>query len=248
MSTVVVTGAGSGIGRACAQLLACRECHIVAVGRRREALEDTISQLPDRSSAEAVAADITTDEGIDTVRMATQDHAVAGIVHAAGRESLRPLDAADRDEIDAVFATNVIGPFLLTRALEHHLDDGASIVFVSSIAATRGRDRHAAYGASKAALLGLTYNLAVELAPRVRVNSVIPGPVQTPMIEQYLAEYLGPDPSEQAIATIQLEAQRVPLKRIAQPDEVATTIIHLLLDATAVTGAAVAVDLGYTAR
>jgi 3-oxoacyl-[acyl-carrier protein] reductase len=158
------------------------------------------------------------------------------------------LAASDREELEAVFGTNVFGPLLLTRAIQPRLQDGASIVFVCSIAAVRGRDRHAAYGASKAALLGLTSNLAVELAPEVRVNAVIPGPVQTPMIEQYLAEYLGPTPSEEALATIQLEAQRLPLKRIAQPEEIAATIVHLLLDASAITGAAVPIDLGYTAR
>jgi NAD(P)-dependent dehydrogenase (short-subunit alcohol dehydrogenase family) len=121
-------------------------------------------------------------------------------------------------------------------------------VFVSSIAAVRGRDRHAAYASSKAALLGLTRNLAIELAPKVRVYSVIPGPVQTPMLEQYLTESLGSSPSEEALKTIELEARRVPLNRIAGAAEVAATVVHLLLDATAVTGAAVPVDLGYTAR
>ncbi len=248
MSNVVVTGGGSGIGRACTHLLASRQCHVVAAGRGREALAETISQLPEHGSAEAVSADISSDHGIEQVRAATQGRPLTGIVHAAGRESVVSLAASDREEIEAVFRTNVFGPLLLTRALQQQLADGASIVFVCSIAALRGRDRHAAYGASKAALLGLTRNLAVELAPRVRVNSVVPGPVQTPMIEQYLSEYLGPTPSEEALATIQLEAQRVPLRRIAQPEEIAATIAHLLLDASAITGTAVPIDLGYTAR
>ncbi len=248
MTTVVVTGAGSGIGRACTHLLGARGCHVVAVGRRREALEQAVSLQPQAGSAEAAAADIATDEGIEKVRQTIQDRPIGGIIHAAGRESLLPLGASDREELEAVFGTNVFGPLLLTRAIHPHLQAGASIVFVCSIAAVRGRDRHAAYGASKAALLGLTRNLAVELAPEVRVNAVIPGPVQTPMLENYLTEYLGPTPTQEALATVQLEAQRLPLRRIAQPDEVATTVIHLLLDATAMTGAAVAIDLGYTAR
>ncbi len=248
MTLVVVTGAGSGIGRACTHLLAARGCDVVAVGRRRHALEETISSLPEAGSVEAAPADIATDDGVEKIRETIQGRPVRGIVHAAGRESLLPLDGSDREELEAVFGTNVFGPLLLTRAIQPQLQAGASIVFVCSIAAVRGRDRHAAYGASKAALLGLTRNLAVELAPEVRVNTVIPGPVQTPMIEQYLSEYLGPNPSEEALATIQLEAQRLPLQRIAQPKEVAATILHLLLDASAITGAALPVDLGYTAR
>ncbi len=248
MTVVAVTGAGSGIGRACARLLASRGCQVLAVGRRQDALEETISQLGEHGSGEAVSADVATDEGVETIRAATEGRAIDGIVHAAGRESLRTLPDSDRAEIEVVFATNVFGPLLLTRALQPQFSQDASVVFVCSIAAVRGRDRHAVYGASKAALLGLTRNLAVELAPGVRINSVVPGPVQTPMIEQYLTEYLGPSPTAEALATIQLEAQRVPLKRIAQPEEIAATITHLLLDATAVTGAAVPIDLGYTAR
>jgi len=91
-------------------------------------------------------------------------------------------------------------------------------------------------------------NLAVELAPTARVNCVCPGPVQTAMLEQYLAEYLGASPSEDTLTTMRVEAGRVPLRRIADPSEVATTVAHLALDASAVTGAIVPVDLGYTAR
>ena len=169
-------------------------------------------------------------------------------MHAAGQESVRRLGDTDRAELERVFATNVFGAFLLTRALAPQLGDGAAVTFVASIAAVRGRDRHAAYGASKAALIGLTHNLAVELAPAARVNCVLPGPVQTPMLQEYLTSYLGPSPSEEDLATIRVEAGRVPLRRIADPAEIATTIVHLCLDATATTGAAFPVDLGYTAR
>src|SRR5919202_2878007 len=77
----------------------------------------------------------------------------------------------------------------LTRALLPAFGDGSSVVFVGSIAAFRGRDRHAAYAATKAGLLGLTVNLAAELAPRVRVNCVCVGATRTPMLEEALRAY-----------------------------------------------------------
>jgi NAD(P)-dependent dehydrogenase (short-subunit alcohol dehydrogenase family) len=248
MDVAVVTGAGSGIGRACARLLAERGLHVIAVGRRRVPLDETVASLPSGTSAQAVSADISTDAGIDAVVEAVPGGDLAAVVHSAGRESVATLAESDRDAVEEVFAANAIGPFLLTRALAERLREGAGIVFVASIAALRGRDRHAAYGGSKAALLGLTYNLAVELAPRVRVNCVCPGPVQTPMLEQFLAEYAGLSPSEATLNTLQVEAGRVPLQRIADPGEVARVAAHLALDASATTGAVVPVDLGYLAR
>jgi NAD(P)-dependent dehydrogenase (short-subunit alcohol dehydrogenase family) len=220
----------------------------VAVGRRSAPLDALIADIGASGSAQALSADISCDEGIEATVAAVGARPVAAIVHAAGRESLSTLAAADREEVEAVFATNVVGPLLLTRALQPHFAESASVVFNSSIAAVRGRDRHAVYAASKAALLGLTRNLAVELAPAVRINCLMPGPVQTPMLEQYLSEYLGPTPSEDALKTIEVEARRVPLGRIAEPREIAATAAHLLVDATAVTGAVLPVDLGYTAR
>ena len=80
----------------------------------------------------------------------------------------------DRSTFDTLVATNLGGPFFLTQALLPALE-GGSIVFVGSVAAVRGRDHHAAYGATKAALLGLTVNLAAEFAPSVRVNCVCLG-------------------------------------------------------------------------
>jgi 3-oxoacyl-[acyl-carrier protein] reductase len=95
-------------------------------------------------------------------------------------------------------------------------------------------------------LIGLTKNLAAELAPRLRVNAVCPGATQTAMLDQFINEFLAsasPEETEGLLA----ESHRVLLRRVAQPQEVAATIVHLALDATAVTGAVVYVDLGYSA-
>ena len=78
------------------------------------------------------------------------------------------------------------------------------------MSAESGRDRHAAYGASKAALIGLTKNLAVELAPSVRVNCICPGATVTPMLQEFLATYYGPNPSEELTQTMLADAKRLP--------------------------------------
>jgi NAD(P)-dependent dehydrogenase (short-subunit alcohol dehydrogenase family) len=242
----VVTGAGSGIGRACAELLAQRGAHVICVGRRPGPLNETIETLGDAGTA--VAADIATENGVSAVVEAVDDRELNALIHAAGRESITPFATTTRTELDAVIATNLKGPFFLTQQLTERFADTAGVVFVASMSAHSGRDRHAAYGASKAALIGLTKNLAVELAPAVRVNCICPGATLTPMLQEFLATYYGTNPSEELAQTMVADAKRLLLGRAANPTEIASTTIHLALDATAMTGTTVTVDLGYTAR
>jgi NAD(P)-dependent dehydrogenase (short-subunit alcohol dehydrogenase family) len=242
----VVTGAGSGIGRACAELLAHRGSHVICVGRRPAPLADTVDTLG--GAGEVVSADVSTDEGIAAVAHAVGERKVSALIHAAGRESVTAFSATTRAEFDAVLATNLAAPFFLTRELAARLGENASVVFVSSMSAGSGRERHAAYGAAKAALIGLTRNLAVELAPSVRVNCICPGATVTPMLQAFLADFYGSNPSEELAQTMLADAKRLLLGRAADPGEIAATAVHMALDATAMTGSVVMVDLGYTAR
>jgi 3-oxoacyl-[acyl-carrier protein] reductase len=244
----VVTGAGSGIGRACAEELARRDLEVVCVGRRRSQLDETVAGILDaRGQAVAISADIATDHGIQAVNDVLATASVAALVHAAGRDSVTQFASTSRSELEGVLATNFTGPFLLTQALIDKLSQDAGVVFVGSIAALAGRLRAAAYGASKAALMGLTRQLAVELAPAARVNCVVPGATLTPMLEQFVSAYAGENPDEETIGQLQAAARRSLLGRAAEPRELASTIVHIALDATAMTGALVPVDLGYTA-
>lgn len=245
-SVAVVTGAGSGVGRATASVLAERGLSVCCVGRRREPLEETVGQLASRGWA--VAADVGTEAGVAAVAAALAGSPVAALVHAAAIEGVWSLADTDRETFDRLVATNLAGPFFLTQAVVPHMAEGAGIVFVGSISALHGRDRHAAYSATKAALLGLTTSLAVELAPSVRVNCVAPGGVDTPMLAGAIAEYLegmSPEEVERVGAT---EMSRVLLGRIGSPSEVASAIVHLALDATYSTGSIVTVDGGFSAR
>jgi NAD(P)-dependent dehydrogenase (short-subunit alcohol dehydrogenase family) len=175
---------------------------------------------------------------------------VSGLVSGPARlmPGIVDLDRTDRATFDRLVATNIGGPFFLTQALARRLADGSGIVFVGSISALHGRPRHAAYAATKAALLGLTTSLATELAPRVRVNCVALGATDTPMMAKAVTEYLASMTAAEAQKVGEAEMSRVLLGRVAAPAELAAAIVHLALDATYSTGSVVTVDGGYSAR
>ncbi len=245
-STAVVTGAGSGIGRATALALGERGLEVCCVGRRIEPLEETARELGVRGRA--VAADVGTEEGVIAVADSLGEASVAALVHAAAIEGIVTLEDTDRGTFDRLVATNLAGPFFLTRALRPRLADGSGIVFVGSVSALHGRARHAAYSATKAGLLGLTTSLAAELAPRVRVNCVAPGATDTPMFAEAVTAYLGSMDEHEAARVAAAEMIRVLLGRIADPAELADAIVHLALDASYSTGSVVTVDGGFSAR
>ncbi|MDY7105079.1 MAG: SDR family oxidoreductase [Actinomycetota bacterium] len=244
----IVTGAGSGIGRATAVELGRRGLHVVAVGRTRETLDATCDAVRgDGGSAEAVTADVGADDTPAAVVAALGDRRVGALVHAAAHHDHQTFVDTTPVAFDRQVAVNLRGPFFLTQALVPRFADGAGVVFVGSITSERARDHHIAYAATKAALLGLTTHLAAELAPGVRVNCVSPGATATAMLNAYVdASTAGLSEDEQRRRRITDKA-RLLLGRVADPSEVAATIVHLALDATAVTGVDVAVDVGYKA-
>ena len=242
----VVTGAGSGIGRAAALSLAARGLDVVCAGRRPGPLQETAGQVG--GGARVVAADVSTDEGVSAIAEVVGGAPVAALVHSAAIEGIVSLADTTRPVFDKLVAVNLAGPFFLTRELRPVLADGSGVVFVGSVSALHGRSRHAAYAATKAALLGLTTSLAAELAPRVRVNCVAPGATDTPMMAEAVTAYYGSMDAEEAQRTGTAEMTRVLLGRVAAPAELAAAIVHLALDASYSTGSVVTVDGGFSAR
>ena len=220
---MLVTGGSRGIGAACCRLFA-RAGAAVAVAYRaeRETAEALAASLPESPGGPHVAlqADLSHPPEIEALfaRLAEIWGGLDVLVNNAGVWEENPIRELDAARHEALLALNVTGPFLCARAALLLMEGAAdpSIVNVASTAGQRGEAFHSSYAASKGALISATKSWAVELAPRVRVNCVAPGWVETPMTEEALA---GPGRAE-VVATI-------PLGRVASADDVAGPIVFL---------------------
>jgi NAD(P)-dependent dehydrogenase (short-subunit alcohol dehydrogenase family) len=241
--TVIVTGAGTGLGKAIAENLLARDANVVAVGRRESRLRD----LHDggRGDLEVIGCDITEPGAAGHVVDAsvTRFGAVHGLVNNAGLARFAPLASATDDDFDRLMAINVRAPAALIRAAVSELRRGdGAVVNVSSVGGGLTMPGRSFYGASKAALNSLTRSLAKELAPHIRVNAVLPGPVETPMWHDM---GLG-GPQSDALRSTLLAA--TPLGRFGVPAEVANWVCGLLDPQFSgwITGALIPVDGGRT--
>ncbi len=237
---VVVTGAGSGIGRATALLLRERGAGVVAADLSREALS-----VVAEAGAETVVCDVT--DPADRARLVERAGACDFLVNAAGVIRLVPTDEVTEEDWDAVLGVNAKALFFLCQAFARVLPDDGAIVNVASVAA-----KHAAtlevsvYAASKAAVLSVTRSFAYAHGPRgLRVNAVLPGIIDTPMQDKVLADVArirGTTPE----ALDEARKRIVPLGRSASPRECAEVILFLLGPGSSyMTGQSVHVDGGY---
>jgi NAD(P)-dependent dehydrogenase (short-subunit alcohol dehydrogenase family) len=222
---VVVTGAGTGIGRAIAQRLAGEGARLTLLARDESRLRDVVPDATTRS------CDIRNRDEV----LAAIDGPLDALVANAGIGG--PNEPGYGDRWDDIVQTNLFGTYWCVRAAEQHLPDGGRIVVTSSILARIGVSGYTAYCASKAGLLGLVRSLAAELAPRrIQVNAICPGWVNTEMAWQGLDAFEGLT-REQAF---EVAMQEVPLRRMSEPSEIAGTVAWLLSDdALGVTGQAI---------
>jgi NAD(P)-dependent dehydrogenase (short-subunit alcohol dehydrogenase family) len=243
MSGVVVTGAASGIGRACAEAL-------VADGRRVALwdVEPAVAVVADAMEVPSAVVDVCDSRAIEAV-VAEADSALNGIdglVHAAGRVLPEPVGAYSEDSWDAILDVNLRAHAILVQLMLPHLQMSAreggtpAIVGISSIEGLAANPFIPAYCASKAGLLGLTRSMAAQLGvDGIRVNAVCPGFIRTPMLQVALD-------IEEVRAGFEHAA---PLGRLGAPEEVAQTAAFLISPkASFITGTYLVVDGGVISR
>ncbi len=247
MGTVLITGGGTGIGRATGLLFAARGANVMLVGRRREPLEATAAEARACSGGgggvEWCEADITSDEQVRAAVAATVERfgGLDVLVNNAGwAPDWTPVHETTDESWSRVLDVNLTGAFRVIRAALPHLMAGrGSIVNISSISALKASNSVASYSAAKAALIALTRCVAAEYGWQgVRCNCIVPSWVETPMTQGFLAD-------DGIRADV---ARRHALQRVASPEDVARMIVFLAGDdAGFVTGGVHAVDGGMAA-
>lgn len=237
----LVTGGSSGIGRAIAERFAAEEAFVYIVGRREAELSEAVAGIG--GSNAAIRADITELEQLDAVyaRISTDGRKLDLVVANAGMQEIRLLADADAGHFDRTFSLNVRALFFTVQKALPLLNDGASLILVSSSLRNKAMAGMSAYIASKAAVRSLVKTFAVELMPRgIRVNTLSPGPVDTPIIEKVT------NTPEESAAFREFAASVVPMKRIGRPEEVAAGALFLASDESGfLTGTELQVDGGH---
>ena len=244
--TAVVTGAARGIGKAIAEELKARGARLILIDRDATELSSTAQSLRNsHTSVECLAADLADPDAISALRARAAAIAtrVDVLVNNAGIEIDRAFDDVTSALFDQIIAVNLRAPLLLAQALVPLFPpEGGAVVNISSIHADHAFPNSIPYACSKAGLVALTRNLALELAPRrIRVNAVCPGYIDTPMWEEWVRSF--PDPETLARKTEALH----PLGRRGLPQDVASATAYLASPQAAwITGTSLVVDGGLT--
>ena len=234
----LITGAGSGIGRATALLFAREGAGVVVVDIDDDSATETVSLIQQSGgSGLFVHADV--------AKSADSQHMIEAAVRHFGRLDIlhnnafwtvyRPVVETSEYEWDRTMAVCLKAAFLAAKyAIPHMLrTGGGAIINTSSVSGIRGQSAHTAYESAKGGLLALTRSLAADCAPRIRVNAILPGGVMTPALQLLDAEL------------IRQNTNKIPLKRRASPEEIANAVLFLAGDASSFcTGACLVVDGG----
>jgi 3-oxoacyl-[acyl-carrier protein] reductase len=241
--TVIVTGGGSGIGRTTCLAFAARGASVLVVDRSEASAHSVATEISRAGGRSAVLVG-------DVANADTNSLMVEAALHEFGRLDVlianaatvlqRPVPDMSDEEWDRVIKVNLYGPFFGARAAARTLiaqGEGGRLLFTSSLLAVQSRSLQAAYTAAKAGLIGLTKALAIELGPhRITVNSVLPGHIETPLTQPMFTS-----------AVRQAFEQRIPLRRLGTPHDIAEVFVFLASDAAAyITGETIMADGGYT--
>jgi NAD(P)-dependent dehydrogenase (short-subunit alcohol dehydrogenase family) len=247
--TALVTGAGSGIGRAIALLFSAEGARVYGLDLSPKAIRETTdSLLLEGGEAAYVAGDVSVPE--DARRAVDGCLATFGridiLVNCAGIGSTQTVIDTPEELWDRVFAVNARGTFLSCKYTVPHMiaAGGGAIVNIASVAGMIGLRNRAAYCASKGAVISLTQAIAIDHVKQgIRCNCISPGTVDSPWVARLLDQ--APDP----VAERQALVARQPIGRLGRPEEIAEAALYLASDAAAfVTGSNLVIDGGITAQ
>lgn len=241
--SVIITGAGTGIGAAAAKIFSEKNYHVYLLGRTLEKLETTAQGL---SSATALACDLTDPESVKSIcsRILSSNSSppVQALINNAGIFRRHSFDEGSDEVWMSQWWSNMMGPVRITRELFSYFKKNrkGSIVNVSSTLGLRPSFETSAYSATKAAMVNWTQSLALEGASfNIRANCVCPGLVDTPIHDFH---FLPPSEKEKVLQNLK---NMQPLGRVGQPDEIARSVYFLASDESAwTTGAILSVDGG----
>ncbi len=240
--TALITGASSGLGRHFAKLLAKSGARVAIGARRMDKLVSLAEEIR-AGGGEALMVELDVTDEVSVGKAVAQiADAMVGIdilVNNAGIVVAKPALELSVTDWDMTIATNLRGAFLVAQAAAKHMAEtgGGSIVNIASIAGLRTGGHISAYAASKAGLIHLTKNLAVELArSKVRVNALAPGYIETELNADFFASKAGED-----------LIRRIPQRRLGRPEDLDGPLLLLVSDASRyMTGAVLVVDGGHS--
>ena len=244
----LITGGGTGIGRACALLFAREGAKVVVAGRRKEPLDAVAREIvTSGGDALAVSCDVTNRASVETTLAAATSRfeRLQIVVNNAGAVIVATVEETSDDDWHRLLEANLTGTFYVSRAALPALRKagGGSIVNIGSILGMISRKQRAAYSAAKAGVAGLTRAMALDHAhENIRVNCICPSIIETELGLQSMSR--APDPE----AEYKRRSAEIPLGRLGHPDDVAQMAVYLASDESAwVTGASVPLDGGLTA-
>ena len=236
----VITGGNSGIGLATAKRLHDEGARVAISGRSQKTLDEAVKYVG--NGLVAVKSDVAKLSDLDKFyATVTQKLGKIDVLFVnAGVAKFVPVSQADETHFDEIFDINAKGAYFTIQKALPYLNDGASIVLNTSVAGIKGTPNASVYSATKAALRSFSRTLAVELVERgIRINSVAPGPIETPIFERV---GLSKDQVDEFSKDI---LGKVPLKRFGKAEEVASAVAFLASsDASYITGVELHVDGG----
>ena len=220
MKVAIITGAGSGIGLSAARMIYAAGDAVLGVGRDQGKLDNLMSELGDPERVEAISADVTADDAPAKIVAAALEKfgRIDYLVNNAGVGSPKPVHEATDADFDSFIDIMLRAPFRLIREVLPHLEQGSSIVNVTSTFAHIGGRRGGAYSAAKGGLKSLTEHMAAEYGPRgIRSNCVAPGVTMTDMVRHRF--------DDEVFKRANVET--TPYPRLAEPDDIASVIAFL---------------------